>query len=112
MTNLNVPENLTNKELNQFIKPIFDRIILEPETIFNIFNYNYDNINVETGLAKKIKIFEDEYQEIKLTKINYDIFNYNYDSIHLEPSLADKITKFEADYEENAEQISLVRKKV
>jgi hypothetical protein len=100
MTNLNVPENLTNKNLNQFIKPIIDRIVLEPETIFNIFNYNYDNINIETGLAERTRVFEDEYYKIKLVSNNdVDIFNYKFDSINMNVGLAEKIQKFEEEYD-------------
>ena len=67
MTNLSVPENLTNKNLNQFIQPALEPVVLEPETDLNIFNNNYDNVNVNAGLAEKIKKFEEDYDEMKLT---------------------------------------------
>ena len=66
MTNLNVNEQATNKNLNQFIQPVLEPVVLEPETDLNIFNYNYDNININSGLAEKTKKMEDDYEEMNL----------------------------------------------
>jgi len=67
MTNLNVNEQATNKNLNQFIQPVLEPVVLEPETDLNIFNYNYDNTNINVGLAEKTKKMEDDYEEMNLT---------------------------------------------
>jgi hypothetical protein len=81
MTNLNVPENLTNKNLNQFIQPALEPVVLEPEIDLNIFNNNYDNKNVNKGLAEKTRKFEEDYEEMKITfnknlNTDSDLLNY------------------------------------
>jgi hypothetical protein len=103
MTNLNVNEQATNKNLNQFIQPVLDPVVSEPETNLNIFNYNYDDVHLEPGLAEKTKKMEEAYEEMKLTfnkNLNTDdnLFNYSYSTeidMNVNIGLAEKIEEME-----------------
>lgn len=101
MTNLNVNEQATNKNLNQFIQPILNKEPIEPETDLNIFNYNYDNVHLEPGLAKKTQKFEEDYEEMKLTfnknlTIHDNVFNYKFNTeINMTAALLEKVKNFE-----------------
>jgi hypothetical protein len=88
MTNLSVPENLTNKNLNQFIQPALEPVVLEPETDLNIFNYKS---NTEINMDINVELTEEteEIEEIELT-INKDlnIFDYKYDNSNVKSWIA------------------------
>jgi hypothetical protein len=136
MTNLNVNDKATNKNLNLFIQPLLNKEPKQPienEADLNIFNYNYDNIHLEPSLAEKNNKFEKDYEEMQLTfdknlnvdvdvfnykcssldmqvgqtekielklnKPDLNIFNHDYDNIIVNSGLAEKSKKFEEDYE-------------
>ena len=71
MTNLNVSENLTNKNLTSFIHPLLKDTpkIFKQETV-SIFNYTYENVSCNLG--ENIKEMEIKEQNIisKLEKHN------------------------------------------
>ncbi len=109
MTNLNVNEQATNKNLNQFIQPVLNKEPIEPETDLNIFNYNYDDLHLEPGLAEKTKKFEEDYEEMKLTfnknlNPHDNVFNYSYSTemdMNVHIGLAEKIEEMELTFNKN-----------
>ena len=69
---LTIPDHLTSTNLDDLLKPVLGKDTLEfnNEKIPNIFNYQYDNINISTGIAEQTRDFENEEKKIILNNRN------------------------------------------
>jgi hypothetical protein len=76
MTNLNVPENLTNKNLTSFIDPLIPIPVEKEEE--SIFNFTYENADSLNDCITPVLI-NDEPKLVKEDSIS--IFNYTYDNV-------------------------------